>query len=193
MEIDCSVPCPIYLKMLNSCPSKKISLFNSEWENLFELVMVALSISPYAISFLFLVGTTYYKTTRGVVIFVMIFAQNLIIEFLKGSLRDPRPNFKCNQQFGNPSNHATFYTSLMAWVIMEHLMLEKKFRFSNWMIKILLFVAYPFILYSRIYLNYHSQEQVINEIKNKFLQFFKKFSKNKFFENFLIFLLFLDY
>jgi hypothetical protein len=160
MEIDCSIPCPVYLKMLNSCPSKQISFLSLEWENIFELIMVALSISPYAISFLFLIGTTYYKTTRGVVLFVMIFAQNLIIEFLKGSLRDPRPNFKCNQQYGNPSNHATFYTSLMAWIIMEHLMLEKKFRFSNWMIKILLFISYPFILYSRIYLNYHSQEQV---------------------------------
>jgi hypothetical protein len=160
MEIDCTVPCPVYLKMLNSCPSKQVSLFSLDPDNLFELLMVALSISPYLTSFLFLVSTIYFKTTRGVVIFVMIFAQNLMIEFLKGSLRDPRPNFRCNQQFGNPSNHATFFTSLISWIIMEHIILIKRFRFSFWPIKLILIFAYPFILYSRIYLNYHSSEQV---------------------------------
>ncbi len=85
-----------------------------------------------------------------------------MIELMKGLLRDPRPNFICNQQFGNPSNHATFYSSLITMLFMEYVLLESKFRLSNFFLKLLLIIIYPFILYSRIYLNYHTIEQVIN-------------------------------
>jgi len=84
-----------------------------------------------------------------------------MIELMKGLLRDPRPNFICNQQFGNPSNHATFYSSLITMLCMEYVLLESKFRLSNIFLKFLLIIIYPFILYSRIYLNYHNIEQVI--------------------------------
>jgi membrane-associated phospholipid phosphatase len=162
MEIDCSVYCPIFLKMLNSCPSKNLSIRSLDNnDELFEILMVLLSVSPYVVSFLILVSIPLFKTTRSAFILLMIFGQNFIIEILKGSLRDPRPNFKCNQQFGNPSNHATFYSSLATWILMEHILLDAKFRFKYASIKLLLFVSYPFILYSRIYLKYHSGEQVI--------------------------------
>jgi hypothetical protein len=83
-----------------------------------------------------------------------------MIELIKGVLRDPRPNFICNQQFGNPSNHATFFSSLITWIFMEQVLLESKLRFSKVLLKLFLIVIYPFILYSRIYLNYHTFEQV---------------------------------
>ncbi len=161
MEIDCSVPCPFYLKTLNSCPSRHIS-DNSIYsqENFFEIAMVVLSTSPYFTSFIMLISVCIFRTTRGVLLMMMVFMQNMIIEFLKGSLRDPRPNFECNKQFGNPSNHACFYTSLSIWMILELIFLERKFRFSYTGLKLLLFVITPFILYSRVYLNYHSVEQV---------------------------------
>lgn len=161
MEIDCSVPCPFYLKMLNSCPSKHISINNVfSQENLFELVMVLLSVTPYATSFLLLLSVGVFRTTRGVLIMMMIFFQNMVIEFLKGNLRDPRPNYECTKQFGNPSNHACFYTSLSVWMLMELIILEERFRFAYPLLKLLLFVASPFILYSRVHLKYHSVEQV---------------------------------
>ena len=160
MEIDCSVPCPIFLKILNSCPSRPIDIFQIGQAELFEIAMVMLSMSPYIASFLCLLSTTYYKTTRGVVILMMIISQNFMIEIIKGSLRDPRPNYKCNKQFGNPSNHATFFTSLIIWVLMEQFLLHRRFRFSNLALKLLLFFSFPFIIYSRVYLNYHSTEQV---------------------------------
>jgi hypothetical protein len=90
--------------------------------------------------------------------------KNFIIEFLKNSLRDPRPNFSCNQQFGNPSNHATFFTSLITWMIMEYILLDAKFRYSHTLSKLALLVFYPFIIYSRIYLKYHSVDQISNGI-----------------------------
>jgi hypothetical protein len=160
MDIDCSVPCPVFIKMLNSCPSKPINLFDLNIETYFEVLMVLLSMSPYFISFILLLSASYYKTTRSVFLFIMIFGQNFVIEVIKGVLRDPRPNHKCNQQFGNPSNHATFYSSLITWILMELIMLKSKYRLDGTKIKLSLFIVYPFILYSRIYLNYHSFEQV---------------------------------
>jgi hypothetical protein len=161
MEIDCSVPCPFYLKTLNSCPTKHISIYHIHTaDTLYELAMVGLSISPYFTSFLLLISVCLFRTTRGVLIMMMIFMQNMILEFLKGNLRDPRPNYECNKQFGNPSNHACFYTSLIVWMALELIFLERKYRFSSTLLKSLLFIISPFILYSRIYLNYHSVEQV---------------------------------
>jgi hypothetical protein len=161
MEIDCSVPCPFYLKTLNSCPTKNISIYEIPTaDTLYELAMVGLSISPYFTSFLLLISVCLFRTTRGVLIMMMIFMQNMIIEFLKGNLRDPRPNYECNKQFGNPSNHACFYTSLTVWMALELIFLERKYRFSSTLLKSLLFIISPLILYSRIYLNYHSVEQV---------------------------------
>ena len=162
IEPDCTVYCPMVIKILNSCPSRIITLNPSQMSNedVFEIFMVLLSTSPYLLSFLILISTTYFRTARGSVILMMIFFQNMIIEVLKGSLRDPRPNFKCNQQFGNPSNHATFFSSLITWIVMEHLLLERRFRFQYNSLKFLLISAFPFILYSRVYLKYHTQEQV---------------------------------
>jgi hypothetical protein len=166
MEIDCSILCPTFLKMLNSCPSKNINLLEINKDNMFEIVMVLLSVSPYVLCFLILLSVLTFRTTRSVIILMMIFGQNFVIEFLKGALRDPRPNFKCNQQFGNPSNHATFYTSIITWMVMELINLDKKFRFPYTSLKILLILVYPFILFSRVYLNYHSIEQVSYYIFN---------------------------
>lgn len=79
---------------------------------------------------------------------------------MKKILKDPRPNFECNKQFGNPSNHAVFYSGLLTWFICEYFFCEKKYRFKYTSIKILFFLITPFVFYSRIYLNYHNTKQV---------------------------------
>jgi len=166
MNIDCSIYCPTFLKMLNSCPSIHLPLSHEIFgsEKLFEIFMVLLSTSPYVTSFLFVISSTYFKTTRSVMVLLMIFIQNFIVEFLKNALRDPRPNYECNKQFGNPSNHATFFSSLITWMIMEYIILDHKHRFSQVLFILLLIAAFPFIIYSRIYLKYHSFEQISNGV-----------------------------
>ena len=164
-EIDCSVYCPILFKILNSCPSKEIISFSNlnqiPREVLYEVLAVLFSISPYFLSFIILANTIYYRTSRSVVIMMMIFIQNFLGETIKNTLRDERPNFKCNNQFGNPSNHATFFTSLCTWVILEILFLQPKYRYDNVLLKTLVVVCTPFICQARIYLHYHNFEQVI--------------------------------
>src|SRR5690606_16528806 len=122
LEYDCTIYCPNFLKMLNSCPSKPITIFPFASSDIFEAIMCLLSLSPYPIIFTMLISCLYYRTTRGVLMFMMIFIQNFIVEFLKNNLKDPRPNYNCNLQYGNPSNHATFFTSFVSWVCMEYIM-----------------------------------------------------------------------
>jgi hypothetical protein len=74
-KIDCDVSCPILIKVLNSCPSRNIDYFSFANEDLLELSMVLLSTTPYFLSFIFLLSTMYYRTTRSVVIIMMIFLQ----------------------------------------------------------------------------------------------------------------------
>jgi hypothetical protein len=94
----------------------------------------------------------------------MVLIQNFMVEFLKNNLRDPRPNFKCNHQFGNPSNYTCFYTCIIVWFILEGFFTEKKYQFKYNKFLFPLFIAYPFIIYSRYYLHYHTIEQIVTGI-----------------------------
>jgi membrane-associated phospholipid phosphatase len=170
MEIDCNINCPSLLKLFNSCPTKQLfdtdSIFsvnlNAIVNEYDEVFYVLLSTSPYLLSFCLFLIVVYYKTTRAFGIFIMSILENFVVELLKNSLRDPRPNFKCNRQFGNPSNHAVFFFGLCTWLIMEKLIIEKKFQFNNTLAKVLLFILTPFILVARYKLKYHTIEQLFN-------------------------------
>ncbi len=74
-KIDCDVSCPIFIRVLNSCPTKNIDPFNPTSEDLFELLMVMLSTSPYIISFILFISTMYLRTTRCVLVVMMIFIE----------------------------------------------------------------------------------------------------------------------
>lgn len=162
--------CPTLLKILNACPTfelfKNSSLFSInfqlDYKILEEIVYICLSVSPYFLSFIFLVSLVLYRTTRSLGVLSLSFIQNFIVQILKNSLRDPRPNFKCNQQFGNPSNHSVFFSALIMWNIMEYILLDKKFRFRNALFQLFIFALFPLVLYSRYKLNYHNAEQLFN-------------------------------
>ena len=164
-NIDCSLPCPHIFKTFNSCPQRLLvftqpHLFSTEdW---LEILLMIFSSSPYILSFIILINTVIYKTTRSFFIVLMIFGQNFIVEILKNGLRDPRPNYLCSKQFGNPSNHAVYFASLLSWTFLENIYLEKNFCYQNTFHKIILIVLYPIILYSRYHLKYHTLEQLFN-------------------------------
>lgn len=159
--IDCSIPCHQIIKMLTSCPSKRINFSNPSSSDIKEIIMVFLSTTPYPLSFIILLTGTYYRSTRSIFILAMTFIQNFIVEMLKNNLKDPRPNYKCNQQYGNPSNHTVFLTSVIMWFIMDGLFTAKQYQLRKKKFLVPLFMLYPFIVYSRVYLNYHSIEQMI--------------------------------
>lgn len=77
-KIDCNISCPILLRVLNSCPTRNIDPFNITIDDIFELFMVILSTSPYIISFFLILSTIYFRTTKSVLVVMMIFIEVLI-------------------------------------------------------------------------------------------------------------------
>ena len=123
--------------------------------------MILLSLTPYPIVFILLCLAAYLRTSRSVFLLGLVFIENILVSFLKIIIQEPRPNYLCNNEYGFPSNHSCFFTCLLFWFILEEFYIQKSLRFKYKNIIFMIFVIYPFILYSRYYLNYHSIGQII--------------------------------
>ena len=160
-NIDCSIPCNIILYFASSCPTKSINFIPKSSSDFFEIIMILLSLTPYPIVFILLCLAAYLRTSRSVFLLGLVFIENILVSFLKIITQEPRPNYLCNNEYGFPSNHSCFFTCLLFWFILEEFYIQKSLRFKYKNIIFMIFVIYPFILYSRYYLNYHSIGQII--------------------------------
>ncbi|MCQ2816061.1 MAG: phosphatase PAP2 family protein, partial [archaeon] len=163
-NINCSIPCNAFLLTLSSCPTKEINYSSLNKEDIFEIMMMIFSSLPYFISLFCLLICSYKKTTRTVFILILIYIQNFILEILKNNIRDPKPNYKCTKQYGNPSNNACLLSSLIFWFILEEFFIQKEFKIKFNFAFYFLILIFPFMIYSKVYLHYHSWEQIINGI-----------------------------
>ena len=160
-NIDCSIPCNIILYFASSCPTKSINFIPKSSSDFFEIIMILLSLTPYPIVFILLCLAAYLRTSRSVFLLGLVFIENILVSFLKIIIQEPRPNYLCNNEYGFPSNHSCFFTCLLFWFILEEFYIQKILHFKYKNIIFMIFVIYPFILYSRYYLNYHSIGQII--------------------------------
>ena len=160
-NIDCSIPCNIILYFASSCPTKSINFIPKSSSDFFEIIMILLSLTPYPIVFILLCLAAYLRTSRSVFLLGLVFIENILVSFLKIIIQEPRPNYLCNNEYGFPSNHSCFCTCLLFWFILEEFYIQKSLQFKYKNIIFMIFVIYPFILYSRYYLNYHSIGQII--------------------------------
>ena len=168
-NIDCSIPCNILLDLFCCCPTQVINYFPPGAKDFKEMFMILLSLTPYPTVFLLICLAAYFRTSRSVLILVMVFLENFTVIALKNFIREPRPNYLCNQEFGYPSNHACFFTCILFWFISEEMCTPEHLQFEYKTYLIPFGLIYPFIVYSRYYLNYHSMKQVINGIIFGFL------------------------
>lgn len=153
-NIDCNIPCHYIIKSLSSCPiSKNISFF--------EIFLIILSLLAYPCVFLLCLGCLIFRTTRLGFLVVMVFADYFLVEILKNYLKEKRPNFKCNQEYGNPSNHAFVSSSIVIWMILEKIFIKKEYENKCQFIVYSFCILFPFLLYSRYYLYYHSIKQIM--------------------------------
>ena len=160
--MNCSNSCNKIVRVFGACPSKELFVNGKiTIEDIFEIFMVAVSMTPYILVFSLCFLMLFVRTTRLAFIVMMLFIEYFIIIILKDALKDPRPNFECNGEYGNPSNHACFYTSISVWFIMERIFLEKKYRFHLGSVIALAYINYPFVIYSRYHLGYHFVRQII--------------------------------
>ena len=160
-NLDCSIPCNFLFYFCSSCPTKKINYFNPSKSDFIEILMIILSLTPYPVVFIFLSLTAYFRTSRCFFVLALVFIENFLVFFLKMIFQEPRPNYLCNNEYGFPSNHACFFTCILFWFILEEFNVSKKLQFKYKNILIIFGIIYPFILYSRYYLNYHNIEQIV--------------------------------
>ena len=160
-NIDCSIPCNIILFFASCCPTKKINYFFPSISDFFEMIMILLSLTPYPTVFLFLCLTAYFRTSRLVFLLALLFIENSIVVVLKLIIQEPRPNYLCNNEYGFPSNHSCFFTCIVCWFVLEEFFTAKNLKFNHKFLLFIFYVIYPFILYSRYYLNYHSIKQIM--------------------------------
>ena len=159
-NIDCSIPCNIFLYFMSSCPTKTISYFPPSSNDLMEIFMILLSLTPYPTVFLLLCLAAYFHTSRSVLILIMVFIENFTVISLKSIIGEPRPNYLCNAEYGYPSNHSCFFTCILFWFIAEEIWTPEFYQCKYKSYLIPFGIIYPFILYSRYYLNYHSLGQI---------------------------------
>ena len=163
-DIDCSIPCNIIFYFASCCPTKVINYFPPTKSDFIEIIMILLSLTPYPTVFLFLCLAAYCRASRSIFLLALMFIENFIVIFLKMIIQEPRPNFLCNNEYGFPSNHSCFFTCIAFWFILEEFFITKNLQFKYKSILIIFYVIYPFILYSRYYLNYHSIGQIIGGV-----------------------------
>ena len=159
-NINCTIPCPILLKFMSSCPKREVNFFPPSLIDITEIIMVLLSCTPYPTCFLLLCLSFYFRTTRSILILLMVLGENFIVVSLKNIIREPRPNFLCNEEYGYPSNHSAFYTCILFWFIMDEILTPNHYQFKYKSYLIPFIFVYPFILYSRVYLRYHDANQI---------------------------------
>ena len=160
-NIDCSIPCNIIFYFCSCCPTKIINYFSPSQSDFIEISMITLSLTPYPVVFLLLCLAAYLRTSRSLLLLALVFIENFIVVALKLIIQEPRPNYLCNYEYGFPSNHSCFFTCILFWFILEELYTPKELQFKYKSIIIIFAIIYPFILYSRYYLNYHSVGQIV--------------------------------
>jgi membrane-associated phospholipid phosphatase len=163
-DIDCSIACNILLSLMSCCPTKELHYFPPSLGDLTELFMILLSATPFPTVFLLLCLAAYCRTSRSCLLLIMIFLEYFIVIALKEIIRDPRPNYLCNQEYGYPSGHSCFFSCLLFWFITEEICAPESYQFKYRLYLIPFGLIYPFLLYSRYYLNYHSLGQIIGGI-----------------------------
>lgn len=163
-NIDCTIPCNILLYFMCCCPTQVINYFPPGSKDFKEMFMILLSLTPYPTVFLLMCLAAYFRTSRSVLILAMVFLENFTVIALKNFIREPRPNYLCNQEFGYPSNHACFFTCILFWFISEEMCTPEHLQFEHKTYLIPFGLIYPFIVYSRYYLNYHSFGQIFGGI-----------------------------
>lgn len=164
-NIDCSIPCHFIVDLFGSCPKTKNLIPNIiqyySFQNIFELFLIILSMTAYPLVFLLCLSCLIYRTTRLGFLVVMVFGDYFVVEIIKNYLKEPRPNYKCNKEYGNPSNHSCVSTSIIVWFILEYFYIDNKHKNQSKYIIFWFCILYPFLLYSRYYLNYHSIKQIV--------------------------------
>jgi len=171
-QADYCYSCVPFLKAMESCPRIQILQEGNIDEIIFELVWVIASTLPYVVSLGIFIHWLTRRTSRGFLVIINLLIHQVSCALLKRYFAQPRPDGACSNSFGYPSGHSGWTAALATWLILESFLLQRKasFKFSksySLFRNSFIFVA-PLIPISRLFLNYHSVEQILTGLLNGF-------------------------
>ena len=149
--------CEFILKLLDSCPTYQIDQFNDfPQATVWSQIMAYSSVAPFAILpyfFFMIIYWNTYKAQRnmGLLLAIAIAMNELLI---KNLIKQERPVGACADSYGMPSSHAAIMAILFIYYINQA---STSGQYRNAFVVFFLGVM---TCYSRIYLGYHSKEQV---------------------------------
>ena len=156
MSSACDV-CPEYFRRFSACPTVPLSDFSERpWEFLVSLEMAIVSSNQM---WDFIIILALFGTMRNRLFFLITYLVPTLLtsQVFKPFFRDPRPILSCISGYGMPSGHSTAAGVIFAATIVLYS--------RGWIRSFWFAVFYCALMvneaFSRIYLHYHTEHQVI--------------------------------
>mmetsp|Transcript_1559 Transcript_1559/g.1525 ORF Transcript_1559/g.1525 Transcript_1559/m.1525 type:complete len:144 (-) Transcript_1559:321-752(-) len=143
--------------MLDSCPTVSFGDAQERPEEFLISLLMAVLSSIQILDFLLMLCLS--GTKRNVFRFLIIYLIPVLIasNILKPLLKGPRPELSCTDKYGMPSGHSTAAGIIFITVMIFY----RQKILASVKIPLLYGIMMPMQAYSRIYLHYHTVEQVI--------------------------------
>lgn len=130
-----------------------------------DLLLTVVSGSLWFVVGVMVILTLINRTNRKFCIQVSMVTTYAVCSILKDSIREKRPELSCAKSNGFPSHHASYVGCLLGWLTLEMLFLKNDVLFktdSEYKLWVVCFLVYAFLLVeSRLYLGYHTENQVL--------------------------------
>ena len=161
METFCK-NCPKILRIMRVCPKARFSVFSEPRELLIETG--AMLISILAEFWFVFICVKFWKNRnfQNLSQILLYGGAQLAALLIKEVIKSPRPVGCCSEGFGMPSNHVTGIAAVFIfWILNNYGISGKKIIAKKAILLIASTIYIILLMKSRVYLNYHSWDQVI--------------------------------
>lgn len=158
--------CISFLRILESCPYLSTKEDNPAILVLvaffLDLIFVVLSVIPYVLGAAIIVIAIWKRKLYFISQGLIVASQWILCAIFKRLVQQQRPLGSCSslKSYGMPSQHAAFTVSLAVWFLLSRKSgLQSPEGYMFW--ENCFIIISPFILISRIVLNYHTLAQIL--------------------------------
>ena len=158
--------CNVFLRTLESCPYLSTKEDNAALVAVLsfflDFAFVILSVIPYVLGAVIIVAAIWKRRLYYISQGLIVASQWILCAIFKRMVQQQRPPGSCSslKSYGMPSQHAAFTVCLVVWyLVCRRGGLKSPEGFETW--ENYLIIISPFILLSRIILNYHTLAQIL--------------------------------
>lgn len=118
-----------------------------------------------AVHLFFAIAPYYDQTIKKISKYtlILITVNSLLNVVLKNIIKQPRPTNHPTSvhDYGMPSGHAQFVGLYVPYIIITHIIKQDFHESTKWILSVMVIIIGSIIVWSRVYLNYHTTFQVI--------------------------------